>query len=88
MHAQRGSSGCVQGHAREREGELRVTCAVEGIEYQRVKGGIEQCRVETEVDGVLRRSFGKADLREEVVAALPGGAEALEIVAIGEPHVG
>jgi hypothetical protein len=34
---------------------------------------------------MLQAAFGQADLGEQLVAALVAGAQALEVVAIGEP---
>jgi hypothetical protein len=53
-----------------------------------VKGSVEERRVEAELACFLRGAFGQADLGEQAVAALPGSAQALEVVAIGEPGVG
>ncbi|MEY9490730.1 hypothetical protein RKD26_006524 [Streptomyces calvus] len=89
--AQRGGAGGVQGHAGPGEGDEGAVVAAGG-EPGGVQGGVEEGGVDAEPGGVAAHLVGQDDLGEHVVAAAPGGADALEdgavlVAAAGEQVV-
>ena len=75
----------VEGHAGPGEWQGDVAGAVEGDEGEGVEGGVEQGGMQGELAGGagLGERRRQLDLGEQLVAAKPGGGEALEGRAIG-----
>src|SRR5262249_25537902 len=77
----------VQGHAGEGEGERDIGCAVDGLDGERVKRGVEERGVEAESASIQGGMVWQAHLSKEHVAELPDSAQALEVLAVGQPSV-
>jgi hypothetical protein len=61
---------------------------VDGLDGERVKGGVEERRMQGETARLPGGSFGQVDLGEELVAALPDSTQPLEVRAVAEPCAG
>jgi hypothetical protein len=78
-HAQAGSSGCPQGHARPGEGKRQLACPrayCRGPAREAQRQSNAGCR--PNLTGILRYPFGQVDLGKQLLSPLPGRAQALK----------
>ncbi len=88
-HPQGVGAGGVQGDPAPGEREpTGLAGAQQGAHADAVQGGVEQRGVQAEQAGVSLGLLGQPDLRVDLVARLPGGAQALEDRAVAETGLG